>query len=66
MCSSHQPIEGADSGVSPALASALPYWERPGPIQCGQWVERDGREGFCALAPDHEGRCNPPEYEVTG
>lgn len=59
MCDSRQPLAGADS------KPPLPYWERPGPIQCGTWIERADCEGFCSLAPDHEGGCEPPPYEVN-
>lgn len=64
MCSSHQPEAGADSGVLPVL-NILPggrseWVYEPEQVQCGLWVERsEVEQGFCALAPDHDGRCQP-------
>lgn len=72
MCSRHQPEAGTDSeGMWAQMADGaivegprLLFANEPVQVQCGNWVERGDAEGFCALVPDHDGRCQPPTYEV--
>lgn len=62
MCSRHQPVEGADSGDHEEVIAFIHTQDEPIQVQCGTWIENEQYEGFCTLAPDHEGRCQPPRF----
>lgn len=67
MCGSQRPLMGADSGVVRNFLpdGSIEWVTEPIQATCGHWVETANAEGFCALEPNHDGRCQPPTYEVT-